>query len=48
MRFSRVSSGDETNIVLLRLVDYLGHTNPLVCGLAYDEVGRCQTIGSFY
>ncbi|KAL8834033.1 MAG: hypothetical protein Q9170_003964 [Blastenia crenularia] len=37
---ARVSSGDETNIVLLRLVDYLGHTNPLVCGLAYDELQR--------
>ncbi len=34
----RVSTGDELNIILLRLVEYLGHTNPLVCGLAYDEV----------
>ncbi|KAL8729547.1 MAG: hypothetical protein Q9166_004627 [cf. Caloplaca sp. 2 TL-2023] len=40
---ARVSSGDEMNIVLLRLVEYLGHTNPLVCGLAYDEIQRmCQ------
>lgn len=34
----RISSDDETNIVLLRLVEYLGHTNPLISGLAYDEV----------
>lgn len=26
------------NIVLLRLTEYLGHTNPLLCGIAYDEV----------
>ncbi|KAI4102058.1 MAG: hypothetical protein L6R37_004617 [Teloschistes peruensis] len=37
-QIARITSGDETNIVLLRLVEYLGHTNPLVCGLAYDEV----------
>lgn len=35
----RVSAGDEMNLVLLKLVEYLGHTNPLICGLAYDEVG---------
>lgn len=35
---SRVSAGDEMNLVLLKLVEYLGHTNPLICGLAYDEV----------
>ncbi len=27
------------NLVLLKLVEYLGHTNPLICGLAFDEVG---------
>ena len=27
------------NLVLLKLVEYLGHTNALICGLAYDEVG---------
>ncbi|KAL8939500.1 MAG: hypothetical protein Q9216_003328 [Gyalolechia sp. 2 TL-2023] len=37
-QIARISSGDETNIVLLRLVNYLGHTNPLICGLAYDEL----------
>lgn len=39
-QIARESTGDETNIVLLRLVDYLGHTNPLICGLAYDELQR--------
>ena len=35
-----VSNNDEMNIVLLRLVEYLGHTNPLICGVAYEEVSR--------
>lgn len=26
------------NLVLLKLVEYLGHTNALISGLAYDEV----------
>lgn len=34
----RVSSGDEMNLILLKLVEYLGNTNALLCGLAYDEV----------
>lgn len=25
--------------MLLRLVEYLGHTNQIICGLAYEEVG---------
>ena len=37
-RLHRVSVGDEMNLVLLRLVEYLGNTNPLLSGLAYDEV----------
>lgn len=32
------------NLVLLRLVEYLGHTNSLICGLAYDEVGDSLTM----
>ena len=35
----RSTDGDERNIVLLRLVEYLGHTNQIICGLAYEEVG---------
>ena len=35
---SSMSTGDEMNIILLKLVEYLGHTNTLVSGLAYDEV----------
>ena len=34
----RSTDGDERNIVLLRLVEYLGHTNQIICGLAYEEV----------
>lgn len=26
------------NLVLLKLVEYLGHTNALISGLAFDEV----------
>ncbi|KAL8735716.1 MAG: hypothetical protein Q9181_002719 [Wetmoreana brouardii] len=40
LAWGQIASGDETNIVLLRLIEYLGHTNPLVCGLAYDEIQR--------
>lgn len=35
---SSVSGGDEMNLVLLKLVEYLGHTNALLSGLAFDEV----------
>lgn len=38
MLISRVSGGDHMNLILLKLVEYLGHTNALICGLAYDEV----------
>ncbi|KAL8917919.1 MAG: hypothetical protein Q9208_007662 [Pyrenodesmia sp. 3 TL-2023] len=46
-QIARKSTEDETNIVLLRLVDYLGHTNPLICGLAYDELQRICNHSSF-
>lgn len=46
-QIARRSTEDETNIVLLRLVDYLGHTNPLICGLAYDELQRICNHSSF-
>lgn len=26
------------NIILLRLLEYLGHPNPYVCAVAYNEV----------
>lgn len=32
------SSATEMNLVLLRLVDYLGHPNPLVVGYAFSEI----------
>ncbi|KAI9851275.1 MAG: serine/threonine-protein kinase M1 [Thelocarpon superellum] len=35
---ARVSIDAELNIVLLRLVEYLGHTNPLVYGVAFNEL----------
>ena len=35
---SSISTGDEMNLVLLKLVEYLGHSNALISGLAYDEV----------
>ncbi|MCJ1394432.1 serine/threonine-protein kinase M1 [Xylographa bjoerkii] len=39
-QIATVSSEDEMNLVLLRLIEYLGHTNPLICGLAYEELLR--------
>ena len=33
-----ISDGDEMNLVLLKLVEYLGHTNALLSGLAFDQV----------
>lgn len=36
----RLSDDDELNIILLRLLDHLGHTNPFLSGIAYCEV-RC-------
>ena len=44
---SIISDEDETNIVLLRLVEYLGHSNPLICGLAYDELLSLSGHSSF-
>jgi serine/threonine-protein kinase ATR len=26
------------NLILVELVEYLGHSNPLLCGVAYNEV----------
>ncbi|KAI9844262.1 MAG: serine/threonine-protein kinase M1 [Sclerophora amabilis] len=39
-------SDDELNIVLLRLVEYLGYTNPLVSGLAYNELLKISSAHS--
>jgi len=35
-----VSEDEEKNIILLRLLDYLGHPNPFVCAVAYNEVSK--------
>ncbi|KAH0566290.1 hypothetical protein GP486_000316 [Trichoglossum hirsutum] len=39
-----VSSDDELNIVLLRLVQYLGHPNPIIYGLAYYQLQRLSRV----
>ena len=36
--FVRFSNDEEMNIILLRLVEYLGHPNPFICAVAYTEV----------
>ena len=41
--FSTVGDGDELNLVLLKLVEYLGHPNAFLCGLAYDEVRHLES-----
>ena len=35
----------ELPIILHRLVEYLGHPNALICGIAYREVRFQYTIG---
>lgn len=42
-----VSSGsedEEKNIILLRLLEYLGHPNPYICAVAYNEVSAPEII----
>ncbi len=34
----RITKDEELNIVLLGLVGYLGHSNPIVSGAAFNEV----------
>ena len=34
----RILKDDELNIVLLKLVDYLGHPNPVISSVAFNEV----------
>ncbi|KAL6718301.1 serine/threonine-protein kinase M1 [Lecanora helva] len=46
-QIARISAGDEMNLVLLRLVEYLGNTNPLLSGLAYDELQRLSNHSPF-
>ncbi|KAK8173648.1 hypothetical protein IWX90DRAFT_148777 [Phyllosticta citrichinensis] len=42
-QIARACGEDELNIVLLQLVDLLGHTHPLICGVAYNElVSLCE------
>jgi hypothetical protein len=35
----RILNDNELNIVLLKLVEYLGHSNPIISGVAFNEVG---------
>ncbi|KAL4976514.1 hypothetical protein BDW66DRAFT_166349 [Aspergillus desertorum] len=37
-RLARYSNDEEMNIILLRLIEYLGHPNPFICGVAYTEI----------
>ncbi|KAH8816823.1 protein kinase-like protein rad3 [Xylogone sp. PMI_703] len=34
----KISHDEELNIVLLKLVEYLGHPNPVISGVAFDEI----------
>lgn len=34
----RYSGDDEMNLVLLRLLEYLGHPNPFISAIAHTEV----------
>ncbi|KAJ6084451.1 hypothetical protein N7486_011251 [Penicillium sp. IBT 16267x] len=37
---AKFSDEEEKNIILLRLVEYLGHPNPYICAVAYDELSK--------
>jgi serine/threonine-protein kinase ATR len=37
-RLAQVSGDEELNIILLRLVEYLAHTNSYISGLVYEEI----------
>ncbi|KKA22075.1 Non-specific serine/threonine protein kinase [Rasamsonia emersonii CBS 393.64] len=39
-RLAEVSGDEELNIILLRLLEYFGHTNPYVCAVAYTELAK--------
>ncbi|KAJ0422527.1 hypothetical protein BJY00DRAFT_69114 [Aspergillus carlsbadensis] len=39
-RLAKFSNDEEMNIILLRLIEYLGHTNPFICGVAYTEMSK--------
>ncbi|KAL5332264.1 hypothetical protein BJX70DRAFT_393110 [Aspergillus crustosus] len=39
-RLARFSNDEELNIILVRLVEYLGHPNPFVCGVVYTELSK--------
>ncbi|GIK07921.1 serine/threonine-protein kinase M1 [Aspergillus viridinutans] len=37
---AEVSDDEEMNIILLRLLEYLGHSNPFICAVAYTELSK--------
>ncbi|KAL2807609.1 hypothetical protein BJX63DRAFT_436875 [Aspergillus granulosus] len=39
-RLAKFSNDEEMNIILLRLIEYLGHSNPFICGVAYTEMSK--------
>ncbi|RKF54549.1 Protein kinase rad3 [Golovinomyces cichoracearum] len=39
-QIGRIVLDDELNLVLLALVQYLGHSNPIISGVAYNEILR--------
>ncbi|PTU20188.1 hypothetical protein P175DRAFT_0502334 [Aspergillus ochraceoroseus IBT 24754] len=39
-RLAKFSNDEEMNIILLRLIEYLGHPNPFVCAVAYTELSK--------
>ncbi|KAE8374326.1 protein kinase [Aspergillus bertholletiae] len=39
-RLATLSNDEEMNIILLRLIEYLGHPNPFICAVAYTEISK--------
>ncbi|KAL4956177.1 hypothetical protein BDW69DRAFT_181790 [Aspergillus filifer] len=39
-RLARFSNDEEMNIIIIRLIEYLGHPNSFICGVAYTELSK--------
>lgn len=46
-QIASVCGSEELNLVLLQLIDYLGHMNPLICGLAHLELRKLAQLSNF-
>ena len=45
---AQVCGDEELNLALLQFVEFLGHTNPLICGMAFNELLRLSEVSACY